>query len=228
MKLVAQRTKIIYDTQVDKSIYDKLLIDNLDKCYKIMISNNNKLLIDPTIIYETLIINNYKFNISRNIKTFYQIDKTIRTLVHITIFNLFNIYIKSSSSVLFIGGEMYLYGKLLNSFISNKYFYTNNEFIYRDTIINNRINSEYYLINYNKDKININKYDVLIVNISKHGLRKHLCDQINILKLKYIIMITCNENNLKKDIELLNNYRVIKQFNYITNFMVQITVLIII
>ena len=39
---------------------------------------------------------------------------------------------------------MYLYGKILDTFIFNKYFYTNNEFIYRDTIINNKINSEYY------------------------------------------------------------------------------------
>ena len=67
----------------------------------------------------------------------------------------------------------------------------------------------------------------MIVNISKHGLKKHLCNQINKLEIKYIIMITCDENNLRRDMELLSNYKIIKQNSYMTNFMVQITLFVI-
>ena len=229
MNLIPQRTKIIYDININKSIYDKILIDNLNKFYKIMISNNNKIYINPnnlTTIYENIFIKDYKFNISRNINTFYQIDKTIRILVHNCVFNLFDIYIKNNKTALFIGGEMYLYSKILDSFLSNKFFYTNNKFIYNDTIINDTQKSKYYLIDYMKYKIEINtQIDVLISNISKHGLRKHLCNQIIKLKPKYIIMITCNQISLNKDIELLSNYKIIKQFSYTTNFMVQVTLL---
>lgn len=240
MKLLAQRTKIIYDNNINKSIYDKILItklndkiidtlnDKINEPYKIMISNNNKIYINPddtTNIYESIFIKDYKFNICRNVNTFYQIDKTIRTLVHNCVFNLFDIYIKNNKNALFIGGEMYLYSKILDSFLSNKYFYTNNKFIYADTIKNDTRHSQYYLIDYMKDTIEINIYNVVIVNISKHGLRKHLCNQITKLKPEYIIMITCNEDNLNKDIELLSTFRIIKQFNYITNFMVQVTLL---
>jgi hypothetical protein len=121
---------------------------------------------------------------------------------------------------------MYLYSKILDSFFSKKYFYTNNKFIYNDTIKNDTKKSEYYLIDYTLDKIEINRpIDVLISNISKHGLREHLCNQIIKLKPKYIIMITCNEKSLNKDIKLLVNYIIIKQFKYTTNFTVQVTLL---
>ena len=138
MKLIPHRTKIIYDKLIaDKSIYDKQIIDNLDKFYKIMISNNNKLYINPnilTFIHETLFINDYKFNISRHINIFFQIDKTIRTLVHTTVFNIFNFILKS---------EEYLYENKLIPFI--KTFQSN---IFQDYL--QKLGSEIKEISFNR------------------------------------------------------------------------------
>ena len=76
----------------------------------------------------------------------------------------------------------------------------------------------------NKD-VNIN-IDVLLSNISKHGLRKNLLEQIMKIRPKYIIMITCCNKSLMNDLIILDpSYKMIKQFNYKTNFLVQITLL---
>ena len=70
----------------------------------------------------------------------------------------------------------------------------------------NKVNNIEFI---NKDAKNIPniKYDVIIVDPPRKGLSKEVINKINNLKVKKLIYVSCNPNTLKRDIELLKNYK---------------------
>ena len=55
-----------------------------------------------------------------------------------------------------------------------------------------------------------NNYDVIIVDPPRSGLSKKVIDFLNKSNSKRIVYISCNPKTLKRDIDLLNNYKMIK------------------
>lgn len=55
-----------------------------------------------------------------------------------------------------------------------------------------------------------NNYDVIIVDPPRSGLSKKVIDFLNKSNAKRIVYISCNPKTLKRDIDLLNNYKMIK------------------
>lgn len=53
-------------------------------------------------------------------------------------------------------------------------------------------------------------YDVIIVDPPRSGLSKKVIDFLNKSNAKRIVYISCNPKTLKRDIDLLNNYKMIK------------------
>jgi tRNA/tmRNA/rRNA uracil-C5-methylase (TrmA/RlmC/RlmD family) len=190
----------------------------------------HKTKIDNKIITEKIIVNEIPYNIKRHLKTFVQPDNTIRQLVHNTVYRFVS-KLKINLGV-FIGGEMYIYGKILDNFIKKKIYYSDYESIIHDAKLNDIKKSEYYLINYQEprclnsilNKINDNN-SIIICNVSKQGLGQKLCNQINIIKSKYLILIECSKKSLITDINYLSNYKILFNFNYKTNYEIFIIIL---
>ena len=55
-----------------------------------------------------------------------------------------------------------------------------------------------------------NNYDVIIVDPPRSGLSKKVIDFLNKSNAKRIVYISCNPKTLKRDIDLLKNYKIIK------------------
>ena len=55
-----------------------------------------------------------------------------------------------------------------------------------------------------------NNYDVIIVDPPRSGLSKKVIDFLDNSNAKRIVYISCNPKTLKRDIDLLNNYKMIK------------------
>jgi hypothetical protein len=97
------------------------------------------------IITERIIIDERVYTIRRHWLTFTQTDDTIRTLIHNMVYKLVQKYSKKYliNHGILIGGEMYLYGKILNEFFTNKIYISDTESIVRDSKRNdpNKLNS---------------------------------------------------------------------------------------
>lgn len=191
--------------------------------------------------------NNFILNIKRHLNSFYQTDEPIRKKIHEIIYNNIiniNFTTKKNNLIIFLGGEMYIYGILFDKLFDKKIYITDTETINNDTIINELLldiikqknsNNSYNLIDYKTNNILLNivndfiidyNINILLSNISKTGLGKSLCDQINIIKPKYLILITCNYKITLRDIKMLNNYKLIKFIKVSTNYDIYISILI--
>lgn len=181
------------------------------------------------------ITNQVTINTKRHLNSFYQTDEPIRKKIHDIIYNFVNVNLqKTSNSVaIFLGGEMYIYGLLFDRLFDKKIYITDTESINDDAILNDPSdNSIYNLTNYKTQNFLLNiatKYianiDLLLSNISKTGLGEQICDQINIIKPKCLILITCNFKVTQRDISMLKLYRVVKFIKISTNYDVFITIL---
>lgn len=116
-----------------------------------------------------------------------------------------------------IGGESYIFG-LINDNINNIVHYTNSIYIFNDSLINNEIYNKHlqnYLIDYNLYK-NIKNGNILIINLAKLNL--NLLHVINKRFFKKIIIINCHHIEFWNRIKILDNYKLIKRKQYITDF----------
>ena len=160
---------------LDEQQINKLLSDE----YLSFLSINKKIYVNLPIVE---IINGYI--IRRNALSFHQNDDFIRKNVHILIEkNLNNI-----SSILFIGGVMYLFGKIFKNFYKSAYFVSDYISIVNDTILNGVDKNYVEHVNYENYVIN-RRYDIAICNTGKSGLG-NLCNQLKLLNK--IIIISCN------------------------------------
>jgi hypothetical protein len=200
---------------------------------KINIKNNyniqfiSKSQIHNKIISEIIYVNEIPYKIKRHLNSFVQPDNTIRFLVHNTIYRFIS-KIKINLGV-FIGGEMYIYGKILDNFVKNKIYYSDYESLIIDAKLNDSQLNKYYLIDYLNPKC-LNKIkdsnSIIICNVSKSGLGINLCKQLNNIKTKYLILIECSNKALNNDLIYLYNYTILHKFRYFTNYEIFIIILI--
>jgi hypothetical protein len=165
-------------------------------------------------INDEIIINN-KFidwyGIKKNIKTFTQRDDNIRMNIHQTLVNKIP---EHDKQIMFIGGEMYIYAKILK-YIKGIAF-TDFAGIKQDTEENIKIPT--YLIDYEKhdiiqfiDEVQV-KPEICIINVL-NGLTSNLAQQINSLNINKLIIISCRLQSIESDIDLIN-----MKLNKIYNF----------
>jgi len=202
-------------------------------CYKSNSPNNPK--INNIIIKEHINIDDRIYIIHRHLLTFTQTDDTIRSLIHNMVYKLVKKYTKQYNSSfdqgILIGGEMYLYGKILNEFIIKKIYISDTESIVRDSKLNdpNKSNSIFEYVNYSTFKFTSNIQSInsiAICNVSKYGLGTNLCNQLIKTKPKIILSIWCSYKALEKDYEILKkSYNIINIFRYKTNYDVCLGVL---
>lgn len=155
-------------------------------------------------INDDIIVNN-KFidwyGIKKNVKTFTQRDDNIRMHLNQT---LVNETINSDNNIIFIGGEMYTFAKILH--YHKGIAFTDFEGIKKDTEENKSIPT--YLIDYQKDHIiqYINDSEInpnmCIVNVL-NGLGENLIKQINSLNINKLMIVNCKPSVMESDTELL-------------------------
>jgi len=180
------------------------------------------------MIDETIFIDDVAYKIHRHLLTFNQSDDTVRTLLHNMVYRVIASYHghsdgRSGQCVL-IGGEMYLYGKILNSFFKSKVYISDTQNIIHDSMANdpNSTRSSYYLVDYHHVLFNwadILPNSVAICNVSKKGLGANLCKQIIKIRPRQLLVIWCNHMALKRDSNTLQScYNLINIFRYHTNY----------
>jgi hypothetical protein len=140
-----------------------------------------------------------------------------------------------NKTAIFLGGEMYIYGKIFDYCLDKKIYITDTESLYEDAICNDPSNkSTYNLVSYKvKDFLlntigysqQIQPIHILLSNISKTGLGELICNQIMHIKPKYLILITCNHKVTLRDINTLSIYKLNKIIKISTTYDVFISVL---
>lgn len=156
------------------------------------------------------------YGIKKNFNTFTQRDDNIR----INIIQLLLTECNSTNKILFIGGEMYTFAKVLK--YSEAIAFTDCEGIKMDTIFNNN-NIQAYAINYESDNIiqYINKFkinpDMCIVNVL-NGLTVNLIKQIASLNINKVIIISCKPTTKLniKNLENLGKFKNLKIYKFTT------------
>lgn len=122
-------------------------------------------------------------------------------------------YVENMKNIVFIGGEMTLFGKILK--YNRGLFLTDMQSILNDTNTNiilnyNNNDKKAVLVNYEKDNIKdlINNYMVdlsycTIINTSIKGMGEHLVNEIIKTLTKFIVIISCSKKSFYKDQMLL-------------------------
>lgn len=162
----------------------------------------NYLQINSEILIDSKITDWY--NIQKNYKTFTQRDDNIRKNIHTIIIE----ETKDTNNILFIGGEMYAYGKIAN--FGEGLAITDFEGIKNDTELNNQSNLKVKLVNYSnlklKDVLDNFMPDTCIINLL-HGLGLPLVTQLNELYskniLKKMVIVSCKPKDFERDRPLL-------------------------
>ena len=149
-------------------------------------------------------INNYKFSIYPN--SFYQVNREGM----LNIYNKALEYISSDNKLL----DLYCGTGTIGIWMNNKFnrivgLELNKEAI-RNANINKKLNNIDNIEFICDDASNIKGYfDSIIVDPPRSGLSSEVINYLNDSKTKQIIYISCNPNTLKRDINLLNNYKLI-------------------
>lgn len=204
---------IFFDKNTDNIIRDINEILNDNECRYLEINKN----IIKNNLFEEVIFN---ITIKRNIKSFHQNDDSIRKIIYSHIFN--EVKQTKFNNLVCLGGEMYIYGKILEKIYNYGYFFSDTQSIIEDSINNISHNhKKIELIDYKKDylgpKINFTKNtnNILIINISKSGLKDKFSNEILDLEFTKIIYISCNLNSFNKDFLVLQNkYRIYKYIEF--------------
>ena len=157
--------------------------------------------------------------IKRSAYSFHQNDESIRKILYDNIYKF--ALSKNFKKIIFLGGEMYLYGKIIDT--DQKYFYSDYKSIVDDTVHNN-INLKYVkLIDYENKDIKIESGDMILVNNGKSGLGINLCQKILENEYEWIIIISCNNKSFENDYEILNmKYKIINKLEIFTNYLINL------
>ena len=191
----------------------------IDTCINQLLSNiidvtNISILsyqIDKEIIYYT---NNKFFNDNYNGHIWsYQIHSFIQNHFQIEnkIHYLVNQWLLTNNHYLGLGGEMGYYALANKEKFQTFTCLTDNKYIYEDCCVN-LSSDNIHLVNYSNIKLidYIQSNDILLVNISKSGLRK-LADQVNKLHFKQIVYISCSSKSFNRDNIILTNYQIVNK-----------------
>ena len=171
-----------------------------DITYTIQSGDNGIFIENNQIILETIYVSQHPIQIERLFQTFHQNDDNVRLIIYDYIYN--QIGSKSISNLLLIGGECYIYGKIIKSDMTD--IYTDFESILIDAKRNckDKNNISFNLIDYKDYKDFKKDYDVCIVNIGK----KEMIDTFKI-NSKLLLYISCHQN------EIFKNYKVVDCLN---------------
>lgn len=129
-------------------------------------------------ITETVKFGEQEVAITRNFETFHQNDDGIRQELYKVLADVLSPPGKTYGNVLFIGGECYLFSKVVQA--ENIYCFSDDEKILRDCLRNNdkteKVKTSH--VDYNTVEIPELTYDLCILNVSKKGLGEHLSYQV--------------------------------------------------
>lgn len=165
--------------------------------------------------YNGIIIKNNKLTelyghhlVKRHHDSFFQTEYGVANKIHDTIYQNNN----NSSVKIFLGGEMYYYGLLLQNYYDIGYFFSDFDSIIDDALDNLKYLSDIRSIhiekiNYNDHKFNINNNNIdIIVNNGKTGLGHHMVQEICKLKVNKITIISCCTKSFNRDYDELRKY----------------------
>jgi len=207
-----------FSTPKQLSDYEKSILRT--ECEYLKIANEvliNNLMIDK--------INNIL--IARQAETFHQTDDNLKY----RIYEILEIEIKKikSNKYVFIGGEMYVYGMIFKHLYKSAYFMSDYSSVVEDTILNLSNKETVDFVNYSSYSCPSNKLEyfskgIIICNTGKNGLDHNMCTMLNLSDAMNIIIISCNEKSLTRDLRLLK-YRVYNKYSLMTNYKITIVFL---
>lgn len=165
---------------------------------------NDKLIYGESYIIEE--IDNIKYSIYPN--SFFQVNKNNMKIMY----DKTREYAGYGNNLL----DLYCGTGTIGIYLKDNFKHIDGIEINKDSIKNANINKKLNNIN----NINFvcgdasiaknNNYDVIIVDPPRSGLSKKVIDFLNKSNAKRIVYISCNPKTLKRDIDLLNNYKMIK------------------
>lgn len=165
---------------------------------------NDKLIYGESYIIEE--IDNIKYSIYPN--SFFQVNKNNMKIMY----DKTRKYAGYGNNLL----DLYCGTGTIGIYLKDNFKHIDGIEINKDSIKNANINKKLNNIN----NINFvcgdasiaknNNYDVIIVDPPRSGLSKKVIDFLNKSNAKRIVYISCNPKTLKRDIDLLNNYKMIK------------------
>jgi hypothetical protein len=168
-------------------------------------------------------------HIYRYILTFHQTDDNISHNLHNKIYDI------SKSEYLerfiFIGGEMYLYGVLLEEFYKIAEFYTDFQSIYDDCVLNNQYDDkqiDIYKVDYDTMNFKNHTYDnsCVLINIGKIGLGRNICEKLLTHNHKALLIISCHKKSFNRDYNILQTeYKITHTYTFTTIYDVDLYVL---
>ena len=165
---------------------------------------NDKLIYGESYIIEE--IDNIKYSIYPN--SFFQVNKNNMKIMY----DKAREYAGYGNNLL----DLYCGTGTIGIYLKDNFKHIDGIEINKDSIKNANINKK--LNNINNIKFisgdasiaKNNNYDVIIVDPPRSGLSKKVIDFLNKSNSKRIVYISCNPKTLKRDIDLLNNYKMIK------------------
>ena len=132
----------------------------------------------------------YDCPIKRSAISFHQCDDAVRVILYNILINVIS-KLGAINTITFVGGEMYIFGVVLNKYYENASFYSNFESLIQDTC-KNVTNPNVNLVDYNKDDICFGDSDMMICNLSKSDFTQNLCSCILKSNIPKILVISCN------------------------------------
>lgn len=245
LKLTPQRNKITF-RWTDRTSISSIINPNIGSVIKILESAHDIKLADSDILsiqsnslnnswikknestlsrvrfYKEIIwLSDKKYIIYRNPNTFNQPDDTIRSVLYNLLDGIINK--QDNKSLTCIGGEMYIFSKILS--YTSGYFYTDFPSIYDDTLLNipKYKPANISLVNYDTCTIPSPPTYFLIANTSFNGLGANLAKQITEKGYEMILIISCNCKSFARDYLILSEqYQIINRFIIKTNYQVEL------
>jgi len=163
---------------------------------------NNELFLGKEYITDE--INNFKFSIYPD--SFYQVNTECMNIIY----NETKNYLSSSDKLL----DLYCGIGTIGIWLSNNFNHIKgieiNEYSIKNANINKKINNIKNINFVCNDAKNAGEnYDAIVVDPPRNGLSKNVINYLNSSKTNKIVYISCNPMTLKRDINLLNNYKII-------------------
>lgn len=199
IRVTDTETMLIIDGNTLKYDYNDLIkCNNIDSIYL-----NDKLIYGKAYIVEE--INGIKYSIYPN--AFFQVNYENMKLLYDKVKE----YAGTGNKLL----DLYCGTGTIGIYLKDNFKEITGIEINKEAILNaninkslNHINNIHFICN-DASKLKLDNYDTVIVDPPRSGLSKkviELLKEINSLKIVYV---SCNPKTLKRDIELLNNYKLI-------------------
>ncbi len=200
IRVTNKEIMIIIKGKLKKYNYNDLVSKyNIDSIYL-----NKKLIYGKSYILET--INDLKFTIYPN--AFFQINYENMKILYDKVSE----YAGSEDKLL----DLYCGTGTISLYLSKNFKEITGIEINEEAILNANINKKLNNINNvnficgDAGILKDNNYDVIIVDPPRSGLNNNVIEKLNKSKCNKIVYISCNPKTLKRDLNLLNNYKLKK------------------